>query len=168
MLNDPVNWVDLDGLVTLQAPIPSKDSFNDILNSLGLGGLPDWLNDLLYDIVSDPTVAAGPGVAYKIPNKAIVVGEGMDDVKVAVRALRKQCVNAKWYQAWGRNFKKGNFDLQKSLKRNEHWIKTKMNEGYDIYDIGIDPSRTRRSPFYQLEKDLIEKNNYPTTPIPRP
>jgi hypothetical protein len=54
------------------------------------------------------------------------------------------------------------------MKRNDRWIKTKMKEGYDIYDIGIDPVRPRRSPFYRLEKDIIQKNNYPTTPISRP
>jgi hypothetical protein len=97
-----------------------------------------------------------------------VIGEGMDDIITATQALRKQGVNAKRYQTWGKNFKKENFDLQKSMKRNDRWIKTKMKEGYDIYDIGIDPVRPRRSPFYQLEKDLIQKNNYPTTPISRP
>ena len=102
------------------------------------------------------------------PKKPIVIGEGMDEIKTATQALRKQGVDAKRYQTWGKNFKRENFGFQKSMKRNDRWIKTKMKEGYEIYDIGIDPVRPRRSPFYQLEKDLILKNNYPTTPISRP
>ena len=100
--------------------------------------------------------------------KAIVYGEGMDAVKGAVRILRKQGVNAKWYSPWKKNFELENFDIEKSLTRNERQINTKMKEGYEIYDIGIDPARNRRSLFYEREKRQMKKNNYPTIPMARP
>ena len=99
---------------------------------------------------------------------AIVIGEVMDSIKATARGLRGKGVNAKWYQAWSKNFKSENFNLEESLQRNERWIKSKIDKGFDIYDIGIDPTRARRSPFYQLEKEIIDKS--PVTPIliPRP
>lgn len=88
----------------------------------------------------------------------------MESIKTAARGLRTEGVNAKWYQAWTKNFKPENFNLEKSLQRNERWLKSKIDEGFDIYDIGIDPTRTRRSPFYQLEQDILKQ--YDITPIP--
>jgi RHS repeat-associated protein len=99
--------------------------------------------------------------------KAVVIGEGMEDIKTVVRTLRKQGIEAKWYQAWSKNFKRENFDLEKSMKRNERWIKSKIKESYIIYDIGIDPLRTRRSLFYNLEKEIIENKNYHVIPMKR-
>lgn len=90
----------------------------------------------------------------------------MDDIKTAARGLREQGIDAKWYQAWGENFEPENFNLEMSLRRNERWIKSKIDDGFDIYDIGIDPTRARRSPFYQLEREIIDQS--PVTPIPIP
>ena len=95
--------------------------------------------------------------------RSVVIGEGMDAIKETARKR-----GAKWYQAWSKFFSKENFDLEKSLERNKRWIERKIEEGYDFYDIGIDPSRDRRSPFYQLEKSVLEEHGYPITPIGRP
>lgn len=97
-----------------------------------------------------------------------MIGKGMDKIKTAARELRKQGVNAKWYQAWSKNFDPDNFNLEMSLRRNERWINSKIDEGFDIYDIGLDPTRTRRSPFYKLEKEIIERSPVTPIPIPRP
>ncbi|MDV7390838.1 RHS repeat-associated core domain-containing protein [Arthrospira platensis SPKY1] len=82
--------------------------------------------------------------ARKINNR-IVIGEGMEAVKAAAHKH-----GAKWYQAWSKNFLPENFDLDKSLARNERWIREKIQQGYEILDIGIDPIRSNRSPFYEL------------------
>ena len=187
-LSNPINLTDSTGQaadIILDGIFIGKDIYNifygdkcergDNIKALGL--------DLLGAALP---FATGLGVAYKAGKalghvdditdiataakrgKVIVIGEGMDDIKKAARSLRKQGKNAKWYQAWGKYFQKENFDMAKSLNRNERWIKTKMNEGYEIFDIGIDPTRARRSPFYELERDLIKKSNYPTNPLARP
>ena len=117
---------------------------------------------------------AKPVVALaKKVDKAIVVGEGMGDIKTVARNLRKNGVNAKWYQAWRKNFPKSGRDLtpdemNKALARNERWLKSKIKEGYKIYDIGLDAERLEHSKFYELEKQILKANNYPTTPLPRP
>jgi hypothetical protein len=102
-------------------------------------------------------------------SKALVIGEGMDAVKTAARSLRKEGVNAKWYQAWSKKFPKDRMmtrtELDAALKTNERWIKSKIKEGYDIYDIGIDASRRKRSLFYQLEKNIIKEMNHPVIKI---
>jgi hypothetical protein len=85
--------------------------------------------------------------------KKIVLGEGMDRVKDFARKN-----DAKWYQAWKKNFPNRKMtpdELSKSLKRNERWLKKKIKDGYEIIDIGIDPSRSSRSPFYQIEQQII-------------
>jgi len=104
--------------------------------------------------------------------KAIVIGEGMGRIKNAVRELRSRGKNARWYQAWGKNFPKDRpmtpSELDAAVARNKRWIDAKMKQGYDIYDIGLDPTRARRSPFYSVEQQEIGKIHYPTIPLPRP
>ena len=99
-------------------------------------------------------------------NKAIVIGEGMEAIKVSAKALQSQGVNAKWYQAWSKNFPQGRRmtprELGANLRRNERWINSKIDQGYKIYDIG--PRRNQiTSPFYQLEREIIKRRKYPTT-----
>jgi len=99
--------------------------------------------------------------------KAVVIGEGMEDIIATARELRKFDINAKWYQAWSKYFERSNFNLAESKRRNLRWIKTKTKLGYKIYDIGIDPNRVRRSPFYPVEKNYLEEIKYHTIKIPR-
>ncbi|EMO74415.1 hypothetical protein LEP1GSC127_3401 [Leptospira kirschneri str. 200801925] len=103
--------------------------------------------------------------------KAIVIGEGMGAVKTAAKNLQSQGVDAKWYQAWGKNFPKGREmtpkEMGAALGRNEKWLNSKMKEGYNIYDIGPKTNQIS-SPFYKLEKTMIDQSKYPTTKIPRP
>jgi hypothetical protein len=95
----------------------------------------------------------------------------MDTVKGAARGLRSEGVNAKWYQAWGKNFPKNRpmtpTELQAALKRNERWIRQKAKDGYQFYDIGIDPTRSVRSPFYELEQRILKELGVKTIPLPR-
>jgi hypothetical protein len=126
-------------------------------------------------------LTAGPNLSEYAPNpwgwvdplgtsckKAIVIGESMERNKKAVKDLRAKGIDATWYRAWGKNFDKNVFDLDKSLTRNERWLNKKMKEGYKIFDIGIDKAKPRRSDFYDLEKRLIkdfQDGGYPTIPL---
>lgn len=58
--------------------------------------------------------------------------------------------------------------LNKALARNERWLKSKIKEGYKVFDIGRDNKRYAPSKFYELEKQILKANNYPTIPLPRP
>ena len=58
-------------------------------------------------------------------------------------------------------------EFQQALARNANWIKTKIKQGYKIYDIGIDASRVSRSPFYELEKNIINKASYQNHKLPK-
>ena len=114
--------------------------------------------------------ATAKGVVKGGADKVIVIGEGMGAVKETAMLLRKQGINAKWYQAWSKNFPgraMTNSELQAALSRNKRWIETKIKQGYKIYDIGIDPTRMSRSPFYMLEQEIINKTGYPVISIPR-
>ncbi len=103
--------------------------------------------------------------------KAIVIGEGMGAVKTTAKTLQSQGINAKWYQAWSKNFPTNRLmtpaEMDAALARDARWLNTKINQGYKIYDIGIDVTRTTRSPFYQLEQSILQQRVYPTTKIPR-
>lgn len=85
----------------------------------------------------------------------------------AIKAAARK-IGAKWYQAWGKNFTPANFDMGKSLARNERWLRSKIAQGYTIYDIGIDPTRATRSPFYELEKRILKEKGIVPIPLPRP
>jgi hypothetical protein len=89
------------------------------------------------------------------PPKRIVIGENMKRIKMAAKQ-----VGAKWYQGW----KIDPWNPTIAMKRNRAWIIKKMKDGYEIVDIGIDPTRAFRSPFYAMEKQLIAQYLYPITP----
>jgi RHS repeat-associated protein len=116
---------------------------------IGLEGglqLAGYVDDPLQWI--DPLGLAGASCG---PGEAIVLGEGMGRVKAAVRALRSSGIKAKWYQAWSKNFPGRPLtpqELNAGLQRNERWLRTKIKQGYAIYDIGPD-GRPVPSPFYQ-------------------
>jgi len=103
--------------------------------------------------------------------KTIVIGEGMGAIKTTSKTLQSQGINAKWYQAWSKNFPTNRLmtpaELSSAQARNARWLNSKINQGYKIYDIGIDVTRATRSPFYQLERNIIQQRGYPTTVIPR-
>ncbi len=115
-------------------------------------------NPTLYGCVYDPNSWED---VLGLRCKKIVIGEGMDRVKSAAKKY-----SAKWYQAWSKNFPKGRNmtqeELAAAIKRNERWIKSKIKHGYEIIDIGIDPGRSHRSPFYQKELEIIDRYKYPT------
>jgi hypothetical protein len=55
-------------------------------------------------------------------------------------------------------------ELNAAKARNARWLKSKIKKGYKIYDIG--PKGTNiTSPFYELERNIIEETGYPTTPL---
>jgi hypothetical protein len=99
----------------------------------------------------------------------VVLGEGMDRVKDAVRALRKESVDVRWYQPWTKNFPSSgrmNPDqLSAALGRNARWLRAKIKKGYRIVDIGEDPLRAERSEFYRLERQILDETSYPSTPM---
>jgi RHS repeat-associated protein len=116
-----------------------------------------------YAYVKDPTSWIDPlGLAAKCGTakpKTIVVGENMERIRSAARAN-----NARWYQAWEMD----PFDKSVVMKRNRRWIRNKIREGYDVIDIGIDPSRPTRSDFYAMEKQEINHAGYPVTKLDWP
>lgn len=118
-----------------------------------------------YEVLADVASVAAKG------SKAIVIGEGMGAVKTTAKTLQSQGINAKWYQAWSKNFPTNRLmtpaELSAAQARNARWLNTKINQGYKIYDIGIDATRATRSPFYQLERSILQQRGYPTTIIPR-
>ncbi len=180
--NNPNSLIDPLGLCAYNK---ASGWVHGILAGLGMipaiGIIPDFIDAVLCSIEGDFQGASlsglamipGAGQASRIAQyglkskKVIVIGEGMDAIKKAVKELRKEGINAKWYQAWSKNFPKNRRmipkELDAALKRNKRWIKSKMKEGYNIYDIGPDG---RNSPFYSLEKELTK--NYPTIPLKRP
>ena len=113
---------------------------------------------------------AGKGEAANI-GKAIIIGEGMGAVKASAKTLQSQGIIVKWYQAWSKNFPANRlmtpaeFDAAKA--RNARWLNTKINQGYKIYDIGIDATRSTRSPFYKLERKILHEKGYQTITIPK-
>jgi hypothetical protein len=56
------------------------------------------------------------------------------------------------------------WDESLAIKRNAAWIRRKIKQGYEIIDIGIDPTRNTRSRFYQMEKQIITRALYPIFP----
>ncbi len=119
--------------------------------------------------ISKVSSAFAKGAGKAVSNKSIVIGEGMQDIKTVAKQLQSEGVDAKWYQAWSKNFPNNrpmtSDELNAALARNQRWIDSKIKQGYDIYNIGTDPLRTTRSPFYELEQSRINKYGYQTIDI---
>ena len=92
----------------------------------------------------------------------IVIGEGQKRVNNTAKNLRKDGNTVRTItDDWPKELFFNPYDPSKheqiSLEYNREWIKERMNEGYDIYDIGEDG---RKSPFYEVEQEEIKKNKY--------
>jgi hypothetical protein len=132
---------------------------------------------MVFDVFGSSMLGAVPvggvfrGAGAAKAEKVIVIGEGMGAVKTTAKTLQAQGINAKWYQAWSKNFPTNRLmtptEFSAAQARNARWLNSKINQGYKIYDIGIDATRTIRSPFYQLERNILQQRGYPTTVIPR-
>lgn len=161
--------------------VPVVGEVADGANALIYLAQGDYVNAGLSGAAMVPFVgmgATGVKLAAKANNafdlagsKAIVIGEGMDAVKTMAKTLQSEGINAKWYQAWSKNFPTNRLmtphEFSAAQARNARWINSKINQGYKIYDIGIDVTRSIRSPFYQLERNILKQRRYPTTKIPR-
>ncbi|MEK6300072.1 MAG: hypothetical protein AABO41_05070 [Acidobacteriota bacterium] len=79
-----------------------------------------------------------------------------------IRAGAKS-IGASWYQ--GRRIEP--WDKNLALERNKAWILKKIKQGYEIVDIGIDATRSFRSPFYEMEKKTLREQKYPAIPYAR-
>ena len=164
--NDPLNFTDPFGLdknglldalqlgLDLLGLIPGAGEPFDLINAGISAARGDYLGAGLSLAAMVP-IAGMAATAGKGARKAIVIGENMTRVKAAAKAL-----DATHYKPW----KIIPWDEAKALSRNEKWIRKKMRQGCEIIDIGIDPSRATRSPFYEMERRNIGNANYPTTP----
>jgi RHS repeat-associated protein len=109
------------------------------------GGAVPALAAVTPSLAPMPLAFEGPSyhTKGKKGEKAVVIGEGMDRVKTAAKDKR-----ARWWQFW----RKGKYDPDMSLARNKRWIRSKMRQGYKIYDIGIFKRRQGgRSDNYKME-----------------
>ncbi|MFL0120078.1 RHS repeat-associated core domain-containing protein, partial [Tenacibaculum maritimum] len=96
-------------------------------------------------------------------NPIIVIGEGQRRVNRVARTLKREGLKVRTItDDWAREF--NNYDPYikelhepQSIEYNRKWIKDRMAEDYDVYDIGGDG---RNSPFYAAEHDEIRKAKY--------
>lgn len=86
----------------------------------------------------------------------IVIGELMGRVRAAASELGASTLETSATTA--RHLYKANMSL----------LRGAMREGREILDIGIDARREVRSPWYRLERELIERRGYPVTNVPHP
>jgi len=63
--NNPLGWIDPEGLTRIIAPIdyriPTASEFEALLGNYGLEGLPGWLKGVIYAIYADPGAPVSGG-----------------------------------------------------------------------------------------------------------
>lgn len=116
---------------------------------------PQQYDDASFALGFTPIGAAGTvgKAATNIMSNSlrpIVIGENMVD-RVIPYAKK---VGAEWYKPYSKN--PGNW-----MKNNERWLNKMVKQGREIIDIGIDPVRSMRSSYYEMELGLLNKLNYP-------
>ncbi|MBI5396098.1 MAG: hypothetical protein HZA91_12450 [Verrucomicrobia bacterium] len=101
-----------------------------------------------------PTLSGGPTFGAKTSPQRIVIGEAMERVRAAAKKL-----GAETFEGSG-------------MEANRAWIRSKLAEGYEVYDIGPAFSRRRErlkanerpdSIYYGMER--METLNYPVTKL---
>ena len=51
-----------------------------------------------------PSITPNTGYISLNDNKAVVIGEGMKDIKFVAKQLQSEGIDAKWHQTWSKNF----------------------------------------------------------------
>jgi hypothetical protein len=102
----------------------------------------------------------------KASKKAAKAGVGAANKKVAVIGETQARIDAYAARYGGETMPKlppGN-----RMAQNRVWINSKMDEGYVIVDIGMDPSRSERGAYYAMElhEILVSRNYQRYYPVP--
>ena len=66
-----------------------------------------------------------------------------------------------WGKFWPKNRALTDDELTANLARNGDWIRQKIRDGYVVVDIGTETPGTFSSPFYLLERLILDANDYP-------
>ena len=147
--NDPLNSIDPWGLCEGTGfggwdLIFDLSTFSDSLKLFQISN-----GDIGLQVLAIAGMTAVPADALGGPvkniGKKIVIGETMKLVKA--RALKE---GAEFYKARKNPAVIG---VEKALRNNYQWLRSKVGQGYEIIDNGIDPTRQNgRSIFYAAEK----------------
>jgi hypothetical protein len=108
----------------------------------------------------------GLGDVAKLGKKAPNVGMGAAKKRVAVIGETQARVDAYAARYGGETMPKltpGN-----RMAQNRAWINAKMDEGYVIVDVGMDPNRPERGAYYAMElhEILVSRNYQRYYPVP--
>jgi RHS repeat-associated protein len=91
--------------------------------------------------------------------RVIVIGENMSRIRNFARSI-----GASWYRAWKiEPWTESSPAL--AMSRNTRWIRAMMKKGCQFLDIGFDPTRPVRSPYYAMETEELAKSGYPVTTV---
>lgn len=89
--------------------------------------------------------------ARGVNRRPVVIGENMKDRVIPTA------------ETWGADHYKPRKTSGDPLKKNKRYIDNVMSDSREVIDIGPDPRRSKRSPFYEAEKRRIEQRHYPVT-----
>lgn len=170
---DPVNFTDPFGLCPPKddntadcAPGTSGWYANRLATGVGnaalntIGGVLSSCNEssacgLVLDVASLGAGALERRAAVAATEK-IVIGETMTRVRSAATSA-----GAGTFETTART-------ARQMYTENMSWLRKGMRDGKQIIDIGMDANRAVRSPWYRLEKELIERRGYPVTKVSHP
>ena len=153
------------GLDVLKDLKKSDDLSRLLSNSDEIAELTNKLDDVPLGITGTSNAAKGiDSITGQIPKDkpVVVIGESMGRVNPVAEQLKQAGFDVKTYNP--KNFRSSLGNLNRlDVEANRSWIRYwTQNKGATVIDIGIDPSRTARSPFYGVEYRSIYQNwNYP-------
>lgn len=139
--NNPYLFVDPDGRIAITASVIAAVVIKELLS------------EAVEQATGIPMPTAKNAVKYGAKkiikgkySKKVLLGENMKD-RVIPRA------------------KKDGFDTYKTtpknrknyMKRNKKWIKRMVKENREFYTLGKDPLRSKRSPYYKMEKEFLKR-----------
>ena len=108
---------------------------------------------------------ASAKVLNRSSDKTIVIGQGMGDIKKVADEFGAETFSGskeardEWESllksADGERLSDDVVKDTKMYKQNQDWIKNKVDEGYNVIDIGDNPDESGSSIFYEMEKETV-------------
>jgi hypothetical protein len=124
------------------------------------GGFEAISKSFVHHLPSGPiTITAKQVMKGWNPNKIAVIGRSQDErvVPFAAKLSQELGIHVHQIKEWP------NWSSTMTVEQNRQWIRKLKEEGYTIYDIGVDPNllfggSLDRGPFYGMEWDEIFGN----------
>ena len=135
----------------------------------GLAGLQCAVEDIGTAIKRAPSELASMAkvaVTNPIASQAVfgIIGEGASAARVGRIVIGETAERVAAYaiEHGAEHFVPKTQGFVNMMRENMTWLRDKIGQGYEVIDIGLDPTRAKRGVFYEAESKVIQRTGVAT------